>query len=407
MRASQDLITTDDDLRLLCQSLAGAESIAFDTEFVSEHTYRSQLCLIQVSAAGQLAAIDALAVTDLRPFWEQIVAPGREIVVHAGREEMGFCLQAMQRLPERVFDVQVVAGLVGVEYPAGYGNLVNKILGLSAAKGETRTDWRRRPLSDRQIHYALEDVRHLFPLRDKLAARLEQLGRFNWLEEEMSTWKADVADSFSRQRWRKVTGSSSLSGRSLAIVRELWQWREREAQKRDCPARKVLRDDLIVELAKRRSADPGQVRAIRGFERRDLQRIVPDLARAIGRALALPEADCPSIVRQDSSPQLNMLGQFLSSALTSICRDAQVAASLVGTPNDVRELVAYRLGQLVGDEVPTLTRGWRAEVVGHLIEELLAGKVSISINDPLSEKPLVFEPRTKPPQGGDSSKGTR
>ncbi len=281
MRGKDELIATDRELAALCQSLATSSTISFDTEFVSEHTYRSQLCLIQVCAGDQLAAIDPLAVKDLSPFWEQIVAPGREIIVHAGREEMGFCLRAVGRLPERVFDVQVAAGLIGLEYPAGYGNLINRVLGLSAAKGETRTDWRRRPLSDRQIHYALEDVRHLIPLRDKLAARLERLGRFDWLDEEMSAWRSDTAESFTRQRWRKVTGSSSLSGRNLAIVRELWLWREQEAQRRDSPARQVLRDDLIVELARRRSAEPQQIRAIRGFERRDFRALVPDLAKAI------------------------------------------------------------------------------------------------------------------------------
>jgi ribonuclease D len=392
VRGRDELITTDHELRAYCQALGTAATIAFDTEFVSEHTYRSQLCLIQVCAGNRLAAIDPLAVKNLTPFWELIVAPEREIVVHAGREEMGFCQRAMGRLPERIFDVQVAAGLVGLEYPAGYGNLVSKVLGLPAAKGETRTDWRRRPLSDRQIHYALEDVRHLIPLRDKLSARIEQLGRFDWLKEEMSAWREDVAESFTRQRWRKVTGSSSLSARSLAIVRELWLWREQEAQRRDCPPRRVLRDDLIVELARRRSGDPQQIRAVRGFERRDFRTLVPGLADAIQRALDLPDADCPRVIRQDASPQLNMLSQFLSSALTSICRDAQVATSLVGTPNDVRELVAHHLGQLDSPEPPALTQGWRAKVVGRLIEDLLEGKVSIRIADPLSEKPLVFEP---------------
>jgi ribonuclease D len=202
-----------------------------------------------------------------------------------------------------------------------------------------------------------------------------------------------VADSFQRERWRKVTGSSSLSGRSLAIVREIWCWRDREAERRNCPPRQVLRDDLIVELAKRRSADPQQIRAVRGFERRDYRQIVPQLAQAVATALELPDDDCPRVVRQETSPQLTMLGQFLSSALSSICRGAEVSASLVGTPNDVRDLIAFRLGQRtsMGDETPILHVGWRAEVVGHLLEDLLAGKVSIRIQDPYSEHPLVFE----------------
>ena len=387
-------ITIEQQLADFCRQLASARTIAFDTEFVSEHTYRPELCLVQVCAAGMLAAIDPLAVRDLTAFWELIVEEGREIIVHAGREEMGFCLDSTGRVPANLIDVQVAAGLIGLEYPAGYGNLIHKMLGVAAQKGETRTDWRRRPLSDRQIEYALDDVRYLPPLRDKIVARLEKLNRLPWLREEMTTWQSGVADSFNRERWRKVAGSSSLSGRSLALVREIWRWRDREAERRNCPPRQVLRDDLVVELAKRRSADPQQIRALRGFERRDYRAIVPDLAQAIALALELPDDDCPRVVRQDSSAQLTMLGQFLSSALGSICRGAEVSASLVGTPNDVRDLVAYRLGQRtsLGDDPPNLTIGWRAEVVGHLLEDLIAGKVSIRIQDPNSEHPLTFDP---------------
>ena len=394
---SHEFITSAGQLTELCQRLAKSQQIAFDTEFVSEHTYRPQLCLLQVVAGQHLAAIDTLAVPDLTPFWRLIVEEGREIVVHAGREEMGFCRDATDRLPGNLFDVQVAAGLIGMEYPVGYGNLTNRMLGITAHKGETRTDWRRRPLSDRQIDYALDDVRYLPALRDKLGSRLRQLDRLDWLREEMANWQADVVNSFDRERWRKVTGSSSLSSRSLAIVREIWRWRDSEAERRDVPARQVLRDDLIVELAKRRSADPQQIRALRGFERRDYKQLVPDLAKAIAGAMELPDEDCPRVVRQDSSPQLTMLGQFLSSALSSICRGAQVAASLVGTPNDVRDLVAHRLGQAStsDSELPVLKQGWRAEVVGHLLEDLLLGKVAIRIQDPNSEHPLAFEPITK------------
>jgi ribonuclease D len=387
------LITTASQLESLCQRLAACESIAFDTEFVSEHTYRPQLCLVQVAAGDELSVIDTLAIDDLTPFWQVLAAPGHETIVHAGREEIGFCLAAVGKPPAQMFDVQLAAGFIGMEFPAGYGNLISKLLGMTPRKGETRTDWRHRPLSDRQIDYALDDVRHLAPLRDKLHARLNELGRLHWFESEMATFINEVDESRRRERWRKVSGSSGLSGRSQAIVRELWQWRDREAARRDCPVRRVLRDDLIVELAKRRSADPKQVRALRGMERGDLQRLLPGLCQAIEIALQAPEDACPGVLRREASPQLNMLGQFLSSALSSICRAAEVAPSLVGTANDVRDLVAYQLGEYEGDErrLPALAQGWRAEVVGQLLDDLLAGKVSIRIRDPRAEQPLAFE----------------
>lgn len=387
------LVTNERQLASLCERLANCDSIAFDTEFVSEHTYRSQLCLIQVAAGGELAVIDPLAIGDLTPFWQVLAAPEHETIVHAGREELVFCLAAVGKPPADLFDVQLAAGFIGMEYPAGYGNLISKLLGSIPRKGETRTDWRKRPLSDRQIDYALEDVRHLDSLRNKLHARLTELGRLHWFQSEMAAFVSEVDESRRRERWRKVSGSSGLSGRSQAIVRELWLWREQEAARRDCPVRRVLRDDLIVELAKRRSAEAKQVRAVRGMERGDLQRLLPGLCQAIAKALEVPDDACPGNVRRDASPQLTMLGQFLSSALSSICRAAEVAPSLVGTASDVRDLVAYQLGEYESDDrgPPLLATGWRAEVVGRLLDDLIAGKVSIRIRDPRAEQPLAFE----------------
>ena len=385
-------ITTDRELVDFCREISRADRIGFDTEFVSEDTYRPQLCLVQVAAAGKLAVIDPLSARDLRPFWELLVDPSRETIVHAGREELLFCLAAVGSAPARLFDLQLAAGLVGYEYPAGYGSLMSKLLGVRPQKGETRTDWRRRPLSPQQLDYALDDVRYLEPMRDKLYERLDKLNRLSWLESEIADWQASVLATRSGERWWKTSGISGLSSRSLAIVREVWRWRESESERRDMPPRRILRDDLIVELAKRRVADPKQIRNVRGMERGDLQRALPQLVAAVERALALRDDECPRPTQRESSAQLTVLGQFLSSALGSICRAAEIAPSIVGTASDVRDLVAYRL-KLPGTptEPPVLAQSWRAEVVGRLIDDLLAGKMAIRISDPLAEEPLAFE----------------
>ena len=388
---SHELITTEQQLAKVCAELSSAPQIAFDTEFVSEHTFRPLLCLVQVAAADRVLVIDPLAVRQMRPFWELVTAPGHETVVHAGREELLFCLGAVGQRPTRLFDVQIAAGLVGYEYPAGYGSLMFKLLGVRPQKGETRTDWRRRPLTAQQLDYALDDVRHLAAMRDRLAQKLESKNRLSWLEAEMESWQAEIDASRTRERWWRVSGVSGLSSRGLAIVREVVRWRDTEAERRDWPPKRVLRDDLIVELAKRRTADVKQIRALRGLERGDLQRNLPRLAEAIHRALKLPDSECPQPTHRESPAQLNLLGQFLSSALTSICRSASVAASIVGTASDVRELIAHHL-RLEGHEAtPALGQGWRAEVVGNLIEELLSGKMAIRIQDPMADEPLAFE----------------
>jgi ribonuclease D len=386
-------ITTDAQLRDYCPRLAEAPSIGFDTEFVSEHTYRPRLCLVQVVAAGQAAMIDAMAIEDMTPFWEAIARPGHETIVHAGRGEVEFCLRAVGRPPAGLVDVQIAAGLAGIEYPAGYGSLISKLLGASPAKHETRTDWRRRPLSRRQIEYAIEDVLYLPPLRDKLVERLESLGRLHWLGEEMLSWQDEVYRTLFHERWRRVSGNSGLDARAMAILRELWRWREQEAERRDTPVRRVLRDDLIVELARRKTADIKRIGAVRGLERGDLRRRLPEMAAAIGRALALSDEQCPERHRRDMGPALSVLGQFLFSALGSICREAHLAPGLVGTPGDIRHWIAYRESddKSADRPPPALARGWRAEVVGNLFDDLLSGKTAVRIRDPRSEHPLTFE----------------
>jgi ribonuclease D len=349
---------------------------------------------VQVAVGSELAIIDTLSVKDMKPFWRTLADGDHQTIVHSGREEIGFSLSAIDAVPANLFDLQIAAGLIGLEYPAGYGSLMQKLLDKAPAKGETRTDWRRRPLTEHQLQYALNDVIYLEPMRDRLAKRLAELNRTGWLDEEMSAWLQQVHDSFRRERWRRVSGITGLSPRSKAIVRELWQWREKEAERRNMPVRRVLRDDLIVELAKRQIHDTRRIRAVRGMDRGDLNRALPALADCVRRAVDLPDDELPRTKHRKPLPrQINMLGQFISSALASLCHRAELAPSIVGNPSDVRELIAYRLGFAHDeDESPALSRGWRAKVVGSVIDDLLAGKTAIRIEDPKSDEPLAFVP---------------
>ena len=181
----------------------------------------------------------------------------------------------------------------------------------------------------------------------------------------------------------------------------MWKWREGEAKRRDQPVRRVLRDDLIIELAKRQTADVKRIRAVRGLERGDLVRKINDIAACIQRALSLPAEECPTRAPRDTTPQLSVLGQFLFSALGSVCRQAHLAPNLVGGPNDIRDWIAWRLaapasgspasGCPESPRRPKLASGWRAEFVGRLFEDLLSGKTAIRIGDPDSEWPLILE----------------
>ena len=253
---STPTITDPQLLAELCQRLQSADLIGIDTEFVSEDTFYPELCLIQIATTDELAVIDTIALEDVQPFWQMLVEGEHVTIMHAGREELNFMLRAVGSVPKHLFDVQMAAGFCSNEFPSAYGAVVGKFLGHKPAKGEQRTDWRKRPLTAAQINYALEDVRYLIPLYHRLVELLTERERLSWFEEELENWQDEVIAAQSRMDWRKVSGIGKLGNRNLAIVRELWHWRYEEAKKRNQPQRRILRDDLIVELAKRKGEQP-------------------------------------------------------------------------------------------------------------------------------------------------------
>lgn len=394
------MIVSAAELARLCHKLAQADRIGIDTEFVSEDTFRPELCLIQIATRDELAVIDPYKAGDLTPFWQVLSEGDHVTIVHAAREELNFALNEYGKPLANIFDTQLASGFCSAEYPSSYGSVVTRFLSARPAKGEQRTDWRRRPLSPEQIDYALEDVRYLLPLHEMLQKKLTGLKRLDWLTEEMDRWLTELYDARENPRWRRVSGLGSLPPRGLAIVRELYMWRRNEAEKRNLPPRRVLRDDLLVEIAKRKSDDIERIRDVRGMHRGMRHETLMELAGCVKRGLTAPLGDIERRSHDAMPSQLNLLGQFLSPALSSICRGANVATSLAGTATDVRDLIAYRLGfgNAAGEGPPLLATGWREELVGHLIEELLAGRKSIRIEDPVSEYPLAFDP-----VGGDDT----
>jgi ribonuclease D len=249
-------------------------------------------------------------------------------------------------------------------------------------------------LTAAQIDYALDDVRHLDDLWKTLERKLADRGRIAWMTEEMANWLEEVEASFTRKRWRRVSGLNGLSRRELAVARELWHWRDSVAEDRDMPPKRVLRDDLLVELCKRKSADPQQIAAVRGMQRSDLRHILPAIADAIDRGLSLPDEELPGGEKHRAPPpQVNVLGQFLATAIGGLCRQLEIAPSLVGTASDMRELLAWKLSHSKNEPPPALVQGWRAEVVGDLIDDLLAGRASLRISDLTSRDPLMIDRR--------------
>ncbi len=388
-------ITNDDQLEDFCQRARSSNIIGFDTEFVSENRYRPELCLIQAATDDEIAVIDTLAIRDPMPFWKLLVEGDHVTIAHAAREEFLFCFRACQGRPKNLFDIQLAAGMVGMEYPASYGNLISRLMGENIDKGETRTDWRRRPLSSRQMNYAVQDVVYLERMRNVLLEQLTQLGRVDWLIQETNIWMNHLERTETEPQWRRVAGISSLSRAALAVVKEVWIWRNEEARARNRSPKRILPDDLIVALAKRGTSDIAGMKAIRGMENRISPGALRPISAAIQRALDLPSDQYPAKMPRAKTMNLGLLGQFLTTALNTVCKTSKIAPGLVATSQDLRQLAAWKLGMVKLEEKPDLAKGWRAEIVGQTIEKILNGEAAIRVQNPKSDQPLMITPVNK------------
>jgi len=385
-----EFIDSANALDHLCTRLASKSCIAFDTEFVSEDRYRPQLCLIQVAAEDIVAIIDPFPIERTEPFWDLLAQPGRTVIAHAAREEVRFCYRYTGKKIAGLFDTQLAAGFVGLEFPASLANLVQRLLGKTLPKGETRTNWRTRPLTEAQLRYAAHDVTDLEAMHVKLAASIERAGRRSWLDEESELVQDRTIEAENSESWRRVSGGSGLPIRQLEIIRQLWRWRDKRAQKLDIPARRVMRDDLIIELAKRQVSDVKHIRAIRGMEHRQFVDHYDEIARAIETALNADESTLPRRPRGTREVVSPMLSQFLATSIACVSRQHKMAPMIVGNTDDVRELIGYELDHHAGDELPSLLQGWRGEIVGAPFRDLLAGKLAIRVANVRESQPLEF-----------------
>ncbi|TWT75190.1 ribonuclease D [Allorhodopirellula solitaria] len=385
-----ETIHSAEQLADFCERISEEPVIGFDTEFVSEDCYRPELCLIQVAAGEHLAIIDPYPTGDTQPFWDLLVQPGRTVVAHAAREEIRFAYRFTGKPIAGLFDTQLAAAFVGIEYPASLGTLVQKLCGVTLPKGEARTNWRHRPLTTEQLTYALHDVTKLREMHDLLRADLDGLDRMSWVEEETQRLQQKVIDSESAEKWQRVSGSSGLKPRQLEIVRQLWRWREAVAKDKDRIPRRIMRDDLIVELAKRGSSNVAKIRSIRGLERRNFRDQYDEIAAAIETGLRVPEDDLPRRSRGRIRSASPMLSQFLSTAIACISRQHKIAPAIVGNSDDVKDLLAYELTPRRGATLPALLEGWRGDIVGKNFRKILAGDLAIRVADLSEDQPLEF-----------------
>jgi ribonuclease D len=385
----ESVIERPDQLPACLDHLRESDHVGFDTEFVGEDSYRPDLCLVQIATRERLFLIDPLGCGPLGEFWDLLHDPNRVVVVHAGREEVRMCRFATGRPPTNVADVQIAAALVGLSYPIGYAGLVQEVLGARAHKGETLTDWRRRPLTANQMRYALDDVRYLLPLWERLSERLKKLKRGAWAVEEFKTFvNRAVADDPTVEKWRRLKGLGGLSRRELAVAREVFVWREEFAARLNRPPRVLLRDDLIVEIARRATRNLDDLHSLRGLPRGETDAII----RTVRRALELPAADHPvATERENDMPHVGTLAALLGVVLAELCGRLRLAPNLVATSSDLKALVRAR--QPGGKPLPdtNLAHGWRASAIRPHLEAVLDGAAVLRVTDPASPNPVTVQ----------------
>ena len=369
------IISDNAELEKACDILAKSEFVAVDTEFLRETTFWPQLCLIQLSGPELDAIVDPLAPNlDLKPFFELMADTNVVKVFHAARQDIEIIYNRGHLIPHPIFDTQVAAMVCGFGDSVSYDTLVQKIKNVQLDKSSRFTDWSHRPLSEKQLDYAIADVTHLRDVYLKLKDELERENRTEWLAEEMAilespgTYDLHPDDAWERLRMR------IRKPIELAILKNLAAWREREARSRDVPRGRVLKDDAIFEIAQQAPKDVEALARLRtipkGYERS--QSGVAILA-AVNAALALPKTDLPKIPRPPSAPEgTGAAVEMLKVLLKLTSEQHGVAAKIIATGDDL-DMIAAK-GE--DAEVAALS-GWRRELFGLQALKLIRGEIAL------------------------------
>ena len=377
-----EYLCTSEALAQLCEQAHSVGLIALDVEFVRERSYVPQLALLQVAVGDTCAIIDPLEVADLSPLFTLVSSPHVLKVLHAAGQDMEVLYWHSGQLPAQLFDTQIAAALVGLGEQISYGRLVQCLHGVTLDKGESYSDWLRRPLSAGQLTYALDDVRYLLASYAILSTRLEAMGRTAWATEEFARYaNPELYQRHPRTLFRRIRRGRTLSSQGLSVLRELAAWREHQAQLRDCPPGSVLRDEVMVSLARKAPQSLDDLQRLQRLPRREIEQSASELLQAVACGLAAAEEHRPHPTRRwRLSHSENLMVKFLDACLRALCQRHQLSAPSVGIHADLEELVyRYRRG---GQEIDRcrLLQGWRRELIGHDLLEILAGRVRVHLD---------------------------
>lgn len=380
--ADKPVIYVDDQdtLQAECEHLAAAERFGLDTEFVGERSYLPQLEIVQVATDDRYAIIDCRAVADLEPLFRVLSDGHVEKIFHAGQQDLELFGRLSGRVPVPIFDTQVAAAMVGYGAQPGYAALVERLCGVTLEKTETLTDWSRRPLTRSQLSYAVDDVRYLLPLYRRLRQRLMEVGRWSWLEEELRRIEGSVRDQEidPGAAYLRVRGRGTLRAKGLAVLRELASWREERARDLNRPRASIVRDEALVEIARRAPTSVSSLRGLRAVRTRELDRHADEVVARVQRALALPKDQWPTPpVSQGAAPAPGVI-ELMQAVLRARAEEVQIAPGLLASSADLQAMIQRRAAGAEA-RIPLL-EGWRRNIVGDDLEALLEGRAVLEID---------------------------
>lgn len=364
-------------LREWCEHLGKTRWLALDTEFVREKTYFPQLCLIQVASEDCIACVDPLTIDDLSPLFAILYDATITKIVHAGYQDLEIFFHLQHKVPNPIFDTQIAAAMLGQGEQISYAKLVQATLGIEIDKTETRTDWSQRPLSSAQLDYAANDVRYLGALYRHQQAELTRLNRTDWLSENFAVLgNTETYANATDLVWQKIHGHHRLRGVQLAVLRDLAGWREEQARAVNLPRKWVLRDDILLELARRLPKNRAALKRVRGFDDITQARYGRILLDIIATTAATPEEHWPSA---PSHSRLSPSQEALVDAMMALVRlrgaQQNINPQLLASRKDLQNLLIDK------NTYSPLLQGWRAALVGHEVQALIEGELRLEVRD--------------------------
>lgn len=371
------LITTTEALKTLCEKLAAEPYVTVDTEFVREKTYYPKLCLVQIAGVESEAAIDPLAEgMDLSPLFDLLKNEKVLKVFHAPKQDNEIFFKLMKCVPAPLYDTQVAAMVCGYGEQVGYEALVNTILNQSLDKASRYTDWEQRPLTQRQIDYAISDVTYLRRVYESLSGEIAAKGRQEWIADEMAElMKPSLYEVNPDECWRKLKYKNRTPAH-LNLLRAIAAWRERSAQRKDVPRGRLLKDEIILQIAAMAPENMEDLAQVRGALRHISADNAKSLLAAMNEARTLPRESWPrdEKKKQMLTPEQDVLVDMLKLLLKFECETRGVASKIVGGKEDLATLVLAQ-----DRSVLPIMQGWRYELFGRKASAFLEGKLFLGV----------------------------